>query len=237
MQAIKFTVNRPTRRIRVHYGASESVPPVIQTDFGQLQWSVAQSDRPMNSILPPRSDGEELLYLWFYVQDSGTGMTPDEMKKLFKRFSQANARTHIEYGGSGIGLYICHKLVQKQDGGVGVASNPGEGSVFGFYVETRRAKEPPPASPQPTTLSHFPRRASDRSGLPARALSSDFNNSMDSSLQEGEERGPKRPTLTRPPTEPGVNMYDLLLVEDVSCRFSQFITLNPTLWLTTSCRI
>lgn len=132
------------------------------------------------------------------------------MTKLFKRFSQANPRTHIEYGGSGIGLYICHKLVDKQDGDIGVASSVGEGSVFGFYIETRRATTPS------TKMQHFARTSSDKSGLeviPSR-IEPIARPSM--TVKEEPEEGPKRPALTRRLTEPRSIRYNLLLVEDVS---------------------
>lgn len=200
----------------MNYGAAEGELPTIQTTFGQLQWTPRQSDSTKSSILPPRGTGEEPLYLWFCVEDTGPGITPEEMKKLFKRFSQANPRTHIEYGGSGIGLYICHKLVDKQDGGVGVASSLGEGSVFGFYVETRRVKEPPIGSPPLTTQPQFSRRSSDRSGLAVLPLSSDLSSTTSTRLVSQRQEKLKRPALIRPHTEPVPIRFNLLLVEDVS---------------------
>lgn len=139
-------------------------------------------------------------------------MAKEEMKNLFKRFSQANSRTHIEYGGSGIGLYICHKLVEKQDGGIGVASSPGEGSVFGFYIETRRVKGPSSGSTPQANLSQLARRSSDRSGLPTHVLSSELASTVPAALEEE----PARPALTRLRTDPGLDRFSLLLVEDVS---------------------
>lgn len=218
-QAVKFTVNRSVRRIQVHYGASEGDPPVIQTPFGRLEWSQSQSDLKTASILPPRESGGKPLHLWFYVEDSGPGMTPEEMKKLFKRFSQANSRTHIEYGGSGIGLYICQQLAEKQDGGVGVASKLGEGSVFGFYVETRRAREPSAASPRQNLIPQLPRRSTDRSGLPSLALSPEISSTMETPTISEKKQIPQRPKMIRPYTEPNPIRFKLLLVEDVSRYF------------------
>ena len=140
--AIKFTATRPERKISVVYGAQQRRPPAIRTAFGDLRWMALRNGPRENTALPALEDGEVPLYLYFCVQDTGPGVAPDEMDKLFKRFSQANSRTHIAYGGSGLGLYICRELAEKQGGGVGVASRPNEGSVFGFYIETRRAKGP-----------------------------------------------------------------------------------------------
>jgi CheY-like chemotaxis protein len=74
------------------------------------------------------------------VKDSGCGLTPEEKKKLFNRFAQASPRTHVEYGGSGLGLFISRQLAELQGGEIGVASESGVGSTFAFYVKARRAK-------------------------------------------------------------------------------------------------
>lgn len=69
-------------------------------------------------------------------------MTVDEQKKLFARFSQTTPRTHVKYGGSGLGLFISKSLTKLQGGTIGVSSIKGEGSIFAFYISTRTAKPP-----------------------------------------------------------------------------------------------
>jgi PAS domain S-box-containing protein len=71
--------------------------------------------------------GEELL---FRVRDSGIGMTPAQMAKLFEAFAQAEASTSRRYGGTGLGLAITRRFAQMMRGDVSVASEPGEGSSF-----------------------------------------------------------------------------------------------------------
>lgn len=75
------------------------------------------------------------------VKDSGCGLNPEEKKKLFNRFAQASPRTHVQYGGSGLGLFISRQLTELQGGEIGVASESGVGSTFAFYVKARRARK------------------------------------------------------------------------------------------------
>jgi signal transduction histidine kinase/ActR/RegA family two-component response regulator len=77
----------------------------------------------------------------FEVQDTGLGMTPEEQSRLFEAFTQADASTSRLYGGSGLGLSICHQLVKLMQGDIGVLSTPGQGSVFWFSVPMELAPE------------------------------------------------------------------------------------------------
>jgi signal transduction histidine kinase len=64
------------------------------------------------------------------VADTGIGMTPEQLGRLFEEFSQADASTAKKYGGTGLGLAITRKLARMMGGDVTVASEAAEGSVF-----------------------------------------------------------------------------------------------------------
>jgi len=77
-------------------------------------------------------DLDHQVMIAFSVQDTGIGMTPDEMKKLFKPFSQVDASITRKYGGTGLGLTISKNLVRMMGGDIWVRSEYGKGSTFGF---------------------------------------------------------------------------------------------------------
>jgi len=64
------------------------------------------------------------------VTDTGIGMTPEQMGKLFREFSQASSTTASKYGGTGLGLAISRHFCRMMGGDITVESKPGEGSTF-----------------------------------------------------------------------------------------------------------
>jgi PAS domain S-box-containing protein len=70
----------------------------------------------------------------FSVRDTGIGIRPDQLQRLFRPFSQADASTTRRYGGSGLGLVICQRLLELMDSRLDVASTEGEGSTFSFVI-------------------------------------------------------------------------------------------------------
>ena len=69
----------------------------------------------------------------FSVRDSGIGMTAEEQGRLFVPFGQASSKTHSNYGGSGMGLFIVKELLDLMGGSIRLESAPGQGSTF--FVE------------------------------------------------------------------------------------------------------
>jgi signal transduction histidine kinase/ActR/RegA family two-component response regulator len=93
--------------------------------------------------------------LRFAVRDSGIGMAPDQLERVFESFTQADTSSTRRYGGSGLGLTIVKHLVELMDGQVGVDSCEGEGSTFWFDLQLRKCTAPAmaePLLPVPTAL-------------------------------------------------------------------------------------
>jgi two-component system sensor histidine kinase/response regulator len=91
------------------------------TEKGEIVIAVRASEQTDSSVL-----------LNFRVQDTGIGLTREQIGRLFQSFSQADSSTTRKFGGTGLGLAISKKLAELMGGEVGVESEPGKGSTFWF---------------------------------------------------------------------------------------------------------
>jgi PAS domain S-box-containing protein len=145
--AIRFTQNQPTRSIAISIGAS--------TDVWEDGLSYVPPRKPTPEDFTDEADwaGGEKINLHFAITDSGPGLDDNEKDILLQQFSQSSPRTHVQYGGSGLGLYICRTLTELQGGQIALQSKKGQGSTFAFYIKGRKSEHPPIDSPLPTPAS------------------------------------------------------------------------------------
>ena len=100
------------------------------TSNGQIHINVCHQTSPHNSPIK------------ISVADTGIGIDPANQKMLFQQFQQFDNPTKAENNGTGLGLYICKKLVSLMGGEIGVDSVPGQGSTFWFTFQPQKVKLP-----------------------------------------------------------------------------------------------
>jgi PAS domain S-box-containing protein len=98
---------------------------------------------------------DDVPWITFEVSDTGIGMTPEQLGRLFQAFSQAEASTSRKYGGTGLGLAITRRFCQMMGGDVTVASAEGVGTTFTIRLPARVAQPGPTvsAATDPGTLA------------------------------------------------------------------------------------
>ncbi len=85
----------------------------------------------------------------FKVADTGIGMTPEQIDKLFQPFVQADASTSRKYGGTGLGMTITQHFTRMMGGEISVASEPGAGTTFTVLLPAEVEIQPVAPAPQP----------------------------------------------------------------------------------------
>jgi len=103
---------------------------VRQALFNLLSNACKFTDHGTVAITVSREGSEDQDWLRFSVSDTGIGMTPEQLARLFEAFSQADAATTRKYGGTGLGLALSRRLCRMMGGDVTVESESGRGSTF-----------------------------------------------------------------------------------------------------------
>ncbi len=111
--------------------------------------AVKFSPRGFVALRVAREDGdaEDLIQLRFIVEDTGIGMSPEQVERIFQPFTQADSSITRRYGGTGLGLTICQRLIELMGGEILVRSEVGVGSTFEFTIPLRGDADVFPAQP------------------------------------------------------------------------------------------
>ncbi|MCP4104894.1 MAG: PAS domain S-box protein [Desulfobacteraceae bacterium] len=107
------------------------------TDHGEIMLKVGNAE----TRDPEPGDPDSGVMLEFSVKDTGIGIPPEQLPKLFTSFTQAHSSTR-KYGGTGLGLNICKRLVEMMGGKIWADSEPGKGSAFYFTAKFSVQQEP-----------------------------------------------------------------------------------------------
>ena len=107
-----------------------------QTRFRQSLLNLASNankftEKGTITIAAHQGQGKGREWITLAVTDTGIGMTPEQMGKLFQEFSQASSTTASKYGGTGLGLVISRRFCQMMGGDIAVESEVGRGSTLG----------------------------------------------------------------------------------------------------------
>jgi len=140
-----------SKGLELAYLIEAAVPQTLRGDPGRLRQVItnlvgnAQKFTAEGEVVvvvsPLPGEGNESA-LRFEVRDTGIGLSEKDRGKLFRSFSQVDAKTTREYGGTGLGLAICKRLVEMMGGEIGVQSEPGKGSMFWFVADFQPAEAP-----------------------------------------------------------------------------------------------
>ncbi|WP_207535951.1 response regulator [Desertivirga arenae] len=138
-----FSIKAATQGLDLIYQVDPAIPNSLIGDSHRLRQVLINL---INNALKFTPDGEVFLKLsllkfedgkakvLFEVKDTGIGIPEDKIGRLFKAFSQVDSSTTRKYGGTGLGLVICDKIVQLMGGEITVKSTLGVGTTFSFIV-------------------------------------------------------------------------------------------------------
>lgn len=168
-----FSPRADEKKIALHCDLHSEVPQTVAADSMRLRQVLANlvgnalkftdTGEIRVSVVNVKKD-KEALWLRFSVQDTGIGIPADKINRLFHSFSQADSSTTRKYGGTGLGLVICSKLVHLMGGEISVESVEGKGSTFSFTM-----KAAPRATPA-TRVESAARDSESAQRVPLRIL-------------------------------------------------------------------
>ena len=149
VDVISFKVDEKRQKMTVHI--DPNIPRVLNGDDQRLaqvitnlltnavKFTPEEGVIRLDAILVSEING--VCTLQISISDSGIGISPEQISRLFSAFEQAEASTTRKYGGTGLGLVISQNIVEMMGGKIWVESEFGKGSTFTFNVRLARGKE------------------------------------------------------------------------------------------------
>ncbi len=148
-----FATRASEKRIDLLYEIADGTPSLVRGDASRLRQILVnlvanaikftETGEVVLAVRPAAGDSGDLIH--FSVRDTGIGIAPDAMDRLFKSFSQVDASITRRFGGTGLGLAISQRLAELMGGRMWVESAVGRGSTFHFTVRLAAL----PSKPRP----------------------------------------------------------------------------------------
>ena len=136
-KGIELICSTPPGKTVAAVGDSQRIKQILVNLLGNAVKFTQDGEVVLTLELQDDRDG--YLDLRFEVSDTGVGIRQDNLKMIFKSFSQEDGSTSRRFGGTGLGLAICKQLVEMMGGKIGVESHPGRGSRFWFNLTLPKA--------------------------------------------------------------------------------------------------
>ncbi len=165
-QAVELAgIRAAAKGLRIEHAVMAEVPPWLSGDPTRLRQvlinlfgnSTKFTEKGKLALRVARNpDGSGAGSLIFSVADTGIGISKEQLPKIFESFGQADSSTTRKYGGTGLGLTICKKLVEAMGGRIWVESTVGVGSTFYFTAEFGAAAAPVAQSSTAAAVSATP---------------------------------------------------------------------------------
>ncbi|MEO5340561.1 MAG: response regulator [Magnetococcus sp. MYC-9] len=130
--------------IELNMSVIHAVPPILIGDDTRLQQVLLNlisnavkftENGEIDVRAVPIDRTDQQVRMAFSVRDTGIGLDPEHIARLFDPFTQADGSITRRFGGTGLGLHICKRLVNMMGGMIDVESTPGKGSVFYFTAQ------------------------------------------------------------------------------------------------------
>ena len=139
-KSLEFNFNIPAKLPTALIGDPLRLGQIL-TNLGNnaVKFTDPQGEITVEISIDKETDDEVILQ--FCIQDTGIGMTLEQQNNLFHSFSQADSSTTRKYGGTGLGLTICKRLINLMDGNIWVESKSAIGSKFYFTVKLGKQKK------------------------------------------------------------------------------------------------